>query len=107
MTQISRNPWNFELCQFLSCVVQGYKREEMVKRETWFLKVELPRDVANGGRYMARLLKHLLRTWGVKCVALLDTPQESHHFAQDRRSDAETARPLSRIGEREGEREND
>ena len=39
-------------------------------RERWCLTVELPAGIANGGRFMARLLKRLLRRWGVKCTAL-------------------------------------
>jgi hypothetical protein len=64
-------------------------------RETWLLKVQLPANVQNSGRYMARLLKHLLRAWGVKCVALLDTPPESHKPIQDRRTENEPARASS------------
>lgn len=37
--------------------------------------MELPTDVRNTGRFVARLLKHLLRTWGVKCVALEESAE--------------------------------
>jgi hypothetical protein len=56
-------------------------------RERWVFRVELPADVAHGGRFMAKLLKHLLRCWGVRCVAVLDIPadqvSETHQLAQD------------------------
>ena len=32
--------------------------------------MQLPATVVNRGRFMARLLKHLRRTWSVRCVAL-------------------------------------
>ena len=40
----------------------------------WTITVRLPRDVANPGRFVARMLKHLLRVWGVRCVAIRDDP---------------------------------
>jgi hypothetical protein len=43
-------------------------------RETWLLKIELPANVGDRRRFVARMLKYLLRTWGVKCVALIDVP---------------------------------
>lgn len=53
-------------------------------RETWTFRVELPADVANGGRFVARLLKHLLRAWGVRCTAVLDEAAVgTHRIAQD------------------------
>jgi hypothetical protein len=39
-------------------------------RERWILTVDLPATISNGGRFVARLLKHLGRVWGVKCVAV-------------------------------------
>ncbi len=45
---------------------------ERPARERWTFTMELPAGVANGGRFVARVLKHLLRAWGVKCVALRD-----------------------------------
>lgn len=75
-----------------------------MSRETWLIRVHLPAGVVNGGRFMARLLKHLLRAWGVKCVALLDAAQETHTITQDQRSASETARPSSPTSESQGER---
>ena len=43
--------------------------------ETWILTVRVPRDVQNAGRFVARLLKHLLRTWRVKCTALKESDE--------------------------------
>jgi hypothetical protein len=42
----------------------------MPERESWLFRVQLPAGVGNPGRFMARLL----RVWGVKCVAILDSP---------------------------------
>ncbi|HTU18790.1 MAG TPA: hypothetical protein VMG10_12080 [Gemmataceae bacterium] len=42
------------------------------ERETWLFRVQLLPGLPNPGRFMGRLLKHLLRAWGVKCVATLD-----------------------------------
>jgi hypothetical protein len=43
---------------------------------TWTFKFRLPADVPvhRAGRFVARVLKYLLRTWGVKCVAVRDNP---------------------------------
>jgi hypothetical protein len=38
--------------------------------ELWVLRIRLPAGLPNPGRFVARLLKYLLRTWGVRCVAL-------------------------------------
>jgi hypothetical protein len=43
--------------------------------ETWTIRVQLPAGISNPGRYMARVLKHLLRSWRVRCVAV-DEPAE-------------------------------
>jgi hypothetical protein len=44
-------------------------------RERWTFVFELPPDVGkHSGRFVARLLKHLLRVWRVKCVANAVTP---------------------------------
>jgi hypothetical protein len=43
--------------------------------ERWFLVLELPPDVPNAGRFVAKLLKHLLRTWNVRCRAVSE-PEE-------------------------------
>ncbi len=71
----------------------------MPKRERWLFRVELPPDVTHGGRFMARLLKHLLRAWGVKCVAVLNESAKlataTHQLAQAVTADAETGRPSS------------
>jgi hypothetical protein len=32
-------------------------------RERWLLTLELPEGVPNPGQFVARVLKHLLRTW--------------------------------------------
>ena len=45
-------------------------------RETWVFRVQLPAGFANSGRFVARLLKHLLRSWDVKCTAVLDAPKD-------------------------------
>lgn len=42
---------------------------------TWILTVRLPACVVNPGRYTARILKWLLRVWGVRCTAI-DEPAE-------------------------------
>lgn len=42
----------------------------MSEREQWLLTIEPPAGMANTGRFMARLLKHLRRAWGVRCTAL-------------------------------------
>jgi hypothetical protein len=39
-------------------------------RERWCFTVELPCGLPNPGRFVARSLKHLLRIWNVRCVAL-------------------------------------
>jgi hypothetical protein len=39
-------------------------------RERWVFTVELAAGIRHGGRFVARILKHLLRAWGVRCVAL-------------------------------------
>jgi hypothetical protein len=39
---------------------------------TWTVQVKLPADVVNPGRFMARVLKGLLRRYRVRCVALMD-----------------------------------
>jgi hypothetical protein len=39
-------------------------------RQRWTFTFELPPDVRHGGRFVARILKHLKRVWGVRCVAL-------------------------------------
>jgi hypothetical protein len=39
-------------------------------RERWTFTVELPAGVRHGGRFVAGLLKHLRRAWGVRCIAL-------------------------------------
>jgi hypothetical protein len=38
-------------------------------RERWLLTLELPPGLPNAARFVARVLKHLLRTWGVRCTA--------------------------------------
>jgi hypothetical protein len=42
----------------------------------WSITVQLPRDLPNPPRYFARVLKHLLRRWGVKCLRLEPNPAE-------------------------------
>jgi hypothetical protein len=44
-------------------------------REVWVFRVELPAGVEHGGRFMARLLKHLGRRWGVRCIALAESAE--------------------------------
>jgi hypothetical protein len=43
-------------------------------RECWTFTGEPATGSANGGRFVARVLKHLLRAWGVECVAIRDAP---------------------------------
>jgi hypothetical protein len=43
-------------------------------RERWTFTVELPDGLPHPGRFVARLLKHLLRTWGVQVLAVRDEP---------------------------------
>ena len=43
--------------------------------ETWLFRVELPAGIEHGGRFMARLLKHLLRAW-VRCVGRWTMPKD-------------------------------
>jgi hypothetical protein len=45
---------------------------------TWHLAIRVPDSVPvnRAGRFMARLLKYLLRTWGVRCTAIKDTEIE-------------------------------
>jgi hypothetical protein len=38
--------------------------------EPWVFTVRLPPDVRNPGRFVAAILKHLLRKWGVRCIAV-------------------------------------
>jgi hypothetical protein len=40
--------------------------------ERWILTVDLPAEVQNAGRFVARILKHLLRAWRVKSTALTE-----------------------------------
>jgi hypothetical protein len=42
---------------------------------TWTIQVRVPSDIPihRAGRWMARLLKYLLRTWGVRCIAVRDS----------------------------------
>jgi hypothetical protein len=47
-----------------------------VNRERWILTIDLPADVVNSGQVMARVLKHLLRTWGVRCTAIQEGEEE-------------------------------
>jgi hypothetical protein len=48
-----------------------------LRERTWYLEVRLPAGLPNVGRFMARVLKYLLRTWGVRCIALRDGLPES------------------------------
>jgi hypothetical protein len=60
--------------------------------ETWVFRVEVPPGVRHGGRFVARILKHLLRTWGVKCTAVLEAPpEESAHACGEKRTCHESA----------------
>ena len=43
--------------------------------EKWVLTVTLPPGLPAPGRFMARVLKHLLRTWRVRCVALRESEE--------------------------------
>jgi hypothetical protein len=58
------------------------------RREHWLLRVELPTDVPNPGRFMARVLKHLLRAWGVRATAILEAPPDPPHKSADATPDA-------------------
>lgn len=41
--------------------------------ERWLLTIELPPD--GDGRFVARLLKYLWRTWGVRCQAVEESAE--------------------------------
>jgi hypothetical protein len=45
-------------------------------RERWIFTFELPAGTTHGGRFMARLLKHLLRVWGVRATAIVEAPPD-------------------------------
>jgi hypothetical protein len=45
-------------------------------RETWLFRIELPPGEAHGGRLVARLLKHLLRSWGIRATAIVEAPPD-------------------------------
>lgn len=66
-------------------------------RESWLFRVELPAGVEHGGRFMARVLKYLLRAWGVKATAILDAPPDvaaaTRQPAQDAAGGASTIGP--------------
>jgi hypothetical protein len=38
--------------------------------EPWIFTVRLPAGLPNPGRFVAVILKHLLRRWGVRCTAI-------------------------------------
>jgi hypothetical protein len=44
-------------------------------RERWLLTLELPSRVPNAGRFVARLLKHLLGTWNIRCRAVAESAE--------------------------------
>jgi hypothetical protein len=47
-------------------------------RDHWILTIRLPHDAGTPDVFMRRLLKHLLRSWGCRCVAI----QESEELAR-------------------------
>lgn len=47
----------------------------MPERERWIFTMQLPAGLANPGRFVARVLKHLLRTWGIRCSALEESAE--------------------------------
>jgi hypothetical protein len=58
-------------------VLSGLQRREprdttttSPERERWIFTLELPSGIDHGGRFVARILKHLLRAWGVRAVAI-------------------------------------
>jgi hypothetical protein len=50
-------------------------------RERWCFVFELPADVGNTGRFMAMILKHLLRVWRVRATAIRKL--QDHHSDAD------------------------
>jgi hypothetical protein len=44
--------------------------------ERWVFTFELPADLPHAGRYMAALLKHLLRRWRIRAVAVREAPPD-------------------------------
>jgi hypothetical protein len=45
-------------------------------RERWTFTFELPAGIEHSGRFVARLIKHLLRAWGVKATAIIENPPD-------------------------------
>jgi hypothetical protein len=43
-------------------------------RERWIFTFELPSDVTHPGRFVARVLKHLLRAWGIRATVIHAEP---------------------------------
>jgi hypothetical protein len=53
--------------------LRDYERRQQEQLLTWTIQVRLPPTVAShAGRYMAKVLKALLRRYGVRCLALRD-----------------------------------
>jgi hypothetical protein len=57
-------------------------------RERWTFTIELPPGEPHGGRLVARALKTLWRAFGLKCVAIVESPP-------DRQFDAEPSEGLA------------
>jgi hypothetical protein len=51
-------------------------------RERWTFTVELPPGIANPGRYVAAVLKHIWRRWGVRATAVLDVQEDGTEAAE-------------------------
>jgi hypothetical protein len=49
--------------------------EEGEAERTWVFTFRLPKGIPNYPRFVARLLKHLKRVWGVRCVALQESSE--------------------------------
>lgn len=74
-------------------------------RERWFFTLELPAGVDHPGRFVARVLKYLLRTWGVKATAIHatspDVPSATPTATQAASGTVAPIGPPSDAGERQ------
>jgi hypothetical protein len=78
MPALSASGWRSSFSSCMAATAANERDDAVARaaRERWTFTFELPANVTNGGRFVARILKHLLRVWGVKCVALRDAPPQ-------------------------------
>jgi hypothetical protein len=50
----------------------AWEKQQREALRTWTIRVMLPADAVNPGRYMARVLKALGRQYRIRCVAILE-----------------------------------